>query len=258
MKRLYRILFFFAFTAWTVIVTGQEKRYTTANGHAHNDYLNPRPFYQAYENGFGSIEADIFPVGGKLHVAHRRDEIKKENTLTRLYIEPLLKEMKAGHSRKVFLLIDIKQDHKTCLQLLISELEPLQTYLAKPGVQGPLTVVISGERPLPPDYRNYPEFIFYDSDLKQKHSADEWARVALVSLPFNKLSGWKGDRDPVEDELRSVKNIIDSVHRAGKPIRFWAAPDNVLSWEWQKKLKVDLIGTDRIRELSEFLKSESN
>ncbi len=258
MKRLSCILFLFASIFWTVNATGQEKSYSTANGHAHNDYLNPRPFYLAYESGFGSIEADIFNVGGKLLVAHTRDEIKQENTLTRLYIAPLLKELEDGNSYQVILLIDIKQDHRNCLRLLISELEPLQPYLAKPGERQPVTVVISGERPLPEEYKNYPDFIFFDSDLKQPHSAVEWQRVALVSLPFNKLSNWKGDREPATDELLPVKSIIDSVHRAGKPIRFWAAPDNLLSWKWQKKLSVDLIGTDRIRELGEFLKNESN
>ncbi len=52
-----------------------------------------------------------------------------------------------------------------------------------------------------------------------------------------------------------LQNIIDSVHyAAGKTIRFWEAPDNDKSWKLQMELGVDLIGTDKIDELAEFLK----
>jgi alkaline phosphatase len=44
------------------------------------------------------------------------------------------------------------------------------------------------------------------------------------------------------------------VHRTGKTIRFWAAPDNEASWKMQMKLGVDLIGTDKIDELAYILK----
>ena len=49
-------------------------------------------------------------------------------------------------------------------------------------------------------------------------------------------------------------HVVDSVHNAGKPIRFWAAPDNEQSWNLQMHLGVDLIGTDKIKELAEELR----
>ena len=36
------------------------------HGHAHNDYLHPRPLLDALDQGFCSVEADIFLVDGKL------------------------------------------------------------------------------------------------------------------------------------------------------------------------------------------------
>ena len=57
--------------------------------HSHNDYAQKRPFWGAYEAGADSIEADVFLVDGELLVAHSRKELKKENTLRRLYLEPL-------------------------------------------------------------------------------------------------------------------------------------------------------------------------
>ncbi len=55
-------------------------------------------------------------------------------------------------------------------------------------------------------------------------------------------------------DKKRIRGMIDSVHSAGKPFRFWAAPDNKTSWKLQKKLNADLIGTDRIDELANFLR----
>ena len=99
---------------------------------------------------------------------------------------------------------------------------------------------------------------FFDSDLKSKHTPEEWKRVALVSLPFNKISAWKGTDDLAKKDEKSVKTVIDNVHQAGKPVRFWAAPDTELSWSWQMKLKADFIGTDKITELSDFLSKKND
>lgn len=258
MKYFTRILFVLVSLYWCKVAVGQEKAYSSANAHAHNDYLNTKPFYHAYNSGFGSIEADVFPVDEKLLVAHTKKEIRPANNLADLYIKPLSHELRSGKTRDIYLLIDIKENYKSSLSLLLKELEPLKPYLNEPGKPNSVTIVVSGDRPLPVDYKNYPAYIFFDSDLKQKHSPQEWERIALVSLPFNKISGWKGESEPADNELQPVKNIVDSVHRAGKPIRFWAAPDTKLSWQWQKKMQVDLIGTDKINELRIFLNKEGN
>jgi alkaline phosphatase len=235
----------------------QVKNYTVANAHAHNDYMHPVPFYTAYNAGFGSIEADVFPVNGKLLVAHSKNAIQAKNTLEHLYLDPLLKELKNNKNRKVKLLIDVKQNYKLSLQLLIKELEPLKKYLFTYSDRSkPVTILISGARPAPAEYKNYPAYIFFDDDLRLHHKPDEWKRVGLVSLSFERYSSWKGGDVLPEKDKNLVSHVIDSVHHAGKKIRFWAAPDNENSWITQMKLGVDLIGTDKIEQLSEFLKKQ--
>jgi alkaline phosphatase len=64
----------------------QPIKYTTANAHSHNDYENPTPFFVAFDNGFGSIEADIFAIGDSLFVAHNKQNIKPGRTLKNLYL----------------------------------------------------------------------------------------------------------------------------------------------------------------------------
>jgi alkaline phosphatase len=75
-----------------------------------------------------------------------------------------------------------------------------------------------------------------------------------MSLRFKDFSSWNGKDTPVKKDKDLLQNTIDSVHRAGKGIRFWDAPDNEISWILQMKLGVDLIGTDKINELADFMK----
>lgn len=250
-KDIFAVVFFFL----CISANTQLKSYTTANAHSHNDYLSPAPFYLAFKNGFGSIEADVFPVDGILHVAHEKKEIQPQKTLQNLYLNPLVHEFTSGKMRKLNLLIDIKENYKISLPLLVNELKHLTPYLSVPGKPNYLTIVISGNRPVPADYINYPDYIFFDSDPKSKHTDKEWERVALVSMSFSRISGWKGTEALKDKDRKALKNIIDSVHAAGKPIRFWGAPDSKISWKWQMKLRADLIGTDKIDELANFLKN---
>ena len=254
-KKTFLFLLFFA--ALSLNGFTQPKQYTVANAHAHNDYEHPVPFYTAFNAGFGSIEADVFPVNGVLIVAHSKREIDPQRTLDSLYIQPLLQELKKNKNRKVNLLIDIKESYKESLQLLIDELEPLKNYIYSPANKNnPVTILISGERPPPNEYKDYPDYIYFDDDLRKPHNPDEWKRVGLVSLSFQRYSHWNGSGVLPEKDKDTLVQVIDSVHNAGKKIRFWAAPDNQNSWMIQMKLGVDLIGTDKIQALSEFLHKE--
>ena len=235
--------------------TAGAQRYTTANGHAHNDYLNRRPFFLAYSQGFGSIEADVFPVGETLCVAHTKKEIDTLRTLDSLYLLPFLRMARIGQDQRPFvLLVDIKENPARSLALLLKALEPLQSYLSQTGKQGWMKIVISGSRPLPVDFRYYPSYIFFDDDLRQKHTTESWSRVGLVSLPFPRISKWNGKGRINPRDKAKLRHVIDSTHAAGKQIRFWAAPDNRRSWKLQKKLRADLIGTDKVTELARYLK----
>jgi alkaline phosphatase len=249
-------LFVFCFVL-TLPGIGQQKAFNVSHAHAHNDYLQAEPFYMAYHAGFGSVEADVFPIDGMLCVAHSKKEIQRGVTLKRLYLDPLLKELATNKSRHLKLLVDIKEDHKLTLKLLIQEIEPLVQYLSTTRDDKQLIILISGKRPLPSEYKNYPDYIFFDDDLKITHSTGEWKRVGQVSLSFSKFSTWKGENMIADEDKKRLQNTIDSVHHSGKTIRFWAAPDNQISWELQMQLGVDLIGTDKINELADFLRSQS-
>jgi alkaline phosphatase len=253
MHNLKKILCLAALLLTASLIIAQPDDYDASNAHSHNDYLNDQAFHRAYNNGFGSIEADIFAVNGVLCVAHSKKEIDPQRTLKSLYLDPLLNRLKSDDVRLIKLLVDIKEDYKTSLDLLIKELKPLKKYLSGSRKKKALTILISGARPAPGEYKNYPDYILFDDDLKQPHSTAGWKRVGQVSLRFSKYTRWKGKGEMETRDKRNIRQVIDSVHRAGKTIRFWDAPDSEASWELQMQLGVDLIGTDKINELSSFL-----
>lgn len=257
-KNFAKVFFFLLLSSIISINSfSQQTNYTVDNAHAHNDYLHPIPFYTAYNAGFRSIEADVYPVNGKLMVAHNKSAIQSQRTLENLYTGPLLKELIKNPERKVDLLIDIKENYKESLKLLIEELKPLKKYLITDKKKSkPLTILISGERPPPAEYKNCPKYIYFDDDLKLFHSPKEWKRVGLVSLSFQRYSYWNGEGAISEKDKNLLVHVIDSVHQAGKPIRFWAAPDNENSWNLQMELGVDLIGTDKIEKFADYLKGK--
>lgn len=234
--------------------SGQKQHYSTANGHAHNDYMNVHPFTTAFENRFGSIEVDVFPVNGKLLVAHDRHKVDPLKTIDNMYLHPLAEKLITDSFLNIKLLVDIKEGYKESLTLLMESLRPIINYLSVPGKQNRITILISGRRPPPSEYELYPSYIFFDDDLRLPHDPQQWNRVGQVSLQFSRYSTWNGQNNMKHEEKQRLLQVIDSVHLAGKTIRFWGAPDIRNSWECQVELGVDLIGTDRIEELSAYLR----
>ena len=252
MKLTNITLFIFLLTNLSFFSYGQSFKYTVQNAHSHNDYENDVPFLTAYKAGFGSIEADVFPVKGKLYVAHDKQNIDLNKSLRTLYLEPAARELRKERSRRLILLVDIKDDYKTSLALLVTELKPFRDVIKNKRLQ----IVISGNRPVPVEFNKYPSYIWFDDDQSRKSNSDQWKRVALVSLRFSNLSSWKGQGEIRKEESLRLKSTIDSVHAAGKKIRFWGAPDSPEAWTALVDLGADLIGTDRIEDLAVFLRGE--
>ncbi|WP_040627613.1 alkaline phosphatase [Mucilaginibacter paludis] len=237
----------------TTAAIAQIKTYTVADAHSHNDYKNNIPFYRAYEKGFGSIEADVYAVNGQLMVAHNKSEISASRSLKTLYIDPLIEKFNRDGQRNLRLLIEIKEDYKAVLPLIIKELKPLEKYFSYPGHPGRLSIVMTGAVPPAAQLNNYPDWILFDVDHLNGFTAAQWKKVGLVSFPFGKYVRWNGKGVLNAEEIGKVKGAIDSVHHTGKLVRFWETPDTKSSWLAIMRLGVDIIGTDKIEELGDFL-----
>lgn len=249
-KKLAVLLIISVFCSYTVF--SQKKKYGVYQAHSHNDYLQAMPFYAAYNAGFGSIEADIFPIGGDLLIGHTAAETHPSRTLNSGYLVPLKKEIK-NSSTELQLLIDIKTDPGQSMSLLLKQLKPLKKHLSTPHKKGKLKIVITGMLPNPEDYKDYPLYIFFDNDLKVNLTDEQWQRVGMVSVNFRIFSKWKGTGPLAPNDLVKLQAAVSRAHEKNKAFRFWAAPDNQNSWTLQKELNVDWIGTDHIPNLSKFL-----
>jgi alkaline phosphatase len=254
-------LFFFFCLVICGSVFAQPRHYTTANAHSHNDYEKPLPFHEAYNHQFGSIEADIFLMEGysDLFVAHTRADLnKKKLTLDSMYLLPLVNCIRKNKgfvysdtTLKLQLLIDIKSEAIATLNQLITVLRQYPELVSTPSLQ----IAISGNRPPIDSFISYPSFIYFDGVPGSVYNETVLSRVLLFSASFRGLSRWDGKgRIPDADKTKLIE-AINTSHISGKPIRFWAAPDTIDAWKELINLKVDYINTDRIADLSRFLKT---
>lgn len=232
------------------------------NLHSHNDYTRNHPFVQAYGLGFGSIEVDLFLKDGELYVAHEYNEIAAKKTFDLLYLNPILKAFADSEDGYLYpekgqlqLLIDPKTDGKAILKLLAEKIKPYRALFDSKNNPKAVKMVISGNRPEPEEFHLYDDVFFFDGELSKTYTVSQLERIGLFSAPFRQFSEWNGlGRLTYQDSIK-VKTTIDSVHRLGKKIRFWAAPDTKTTWYEWIKMGIDYINTDRPMAAAEFMQA---
>lgn len=234
-----------------------QKTYTSADAHSHNDYEQANPFSLAYQNRFGSIEADIWLKDGNLYVAHDEKDIKSSRTLAALYLDPINKILSSEKSiypdhQKMQLLIDIKTEAISTLDALVKLLQAYPSIIKNKKI----IIAVSGNRPQPKYYTNYPSFIYFDGRPSEVYDKASLKKVALISEAFYKFSLWKGEGKIKEEEKNKMVQAVEASHDMKKPFRFWATPDTEEAWKLLMETKADFINTDHIESLSSFLKAK--
>jgi len=245
---------------------GAETR-TLTRAHAHNDYAHTRPLFDALDAHFGSIEADVFLVDGKLLVAHERKALTPEKTLEALYLEPLRARIKSnagsvyGDGVGVTLLIDVKTEAGTtyaALHRVLAGYAQIVTCYENGGVKpGAITVIISGNRARAAMEQAAVRYAAMDGrlgDLEAPLSAP--SLIPLVSDTWAKLSSWRGDGALPEADREKIKTRVQQAHAQGRRLRLWAAPDTPAAWEILDACGVDLINTDQLKELAAYLEKK--
>ncbi len=230
--------------------------------HAHNDYLHPRPLADALSFGFGSVEADVFPVNGDLLVAHDRDKIDPARTLEKLYLAPLLERSKTNGGPilkglpTLILLIDFKADGLLSCQILERQLEKFRPILTRFDgsniVTNAVTVLLSGDRPRAYVEAQKVRWLALDGRLADLDANPPRALFPLVSDSWATHFKWREGPIPGPEKAR-LQSLVDTAHSQGRIIRFWATPDRPDAWEAMDSAGVDLINTDRLGDLAAFL-----
>ena len=233
------------------------------SAHAHNDYEHQRPLADALSHGFQSVEADIFLIGGKLLVAHERDEVKPANSLQTLYLDPLQARVKK-HGGKVYansmepfyLLIDLKSDGEATYQALHKVLTQYRDMLTEfqdtALVRKAVTIIVSGNRPAKLLASLKPRLAGRDGRLGDLATADPHF-TPWISDNWQNHFEWKGDAEVPQADRDKLSSLITRAHARKLQVRFWAIPDKPEAWQLMREHQVDFINTDRLDKLSEFL-----
>lgn len=236
------------------------------NAHAHNDYEHDRPLLDALEHGFTSIEADVHLIDGELYVYHDRPERPDSQlTLEKLYLQPLMERIKKNkgkvyqsYQNSIFLMIDIKTEAKATYEVLKKKLKRYRSMLSyskgEKLYQGAVTIFLSGNRPMETVLEEKKRLVGIDGRPANLGEGYTMAFMPVISDRYSRHFQWRGfeDRMP-EEELVRLRKLVQQAHAEDKKLRLWASPEREVVWETLLNEGVDLINTDELKKLRDFL-----
>lgn len=233
--------------------------------HAHNDYEHARPLLDALDHGFCSVEADIFLRDGQLLVAHDARDLHPERTLERLYLAPLAERVKAGGGRvykdgpHFWLLIDQKTaaepTYKALHEVLAKYQDVLTSVAGDKLTRRAVTVVVSGNRPFDYIKAQPTRYAGIDGRLADLKSGAPAHLMPMISDNWTLHFAWRGEGVIPSGQLERLKSIVEQAHERGRVVRFWATPETARLWRELRSAGVDLINTDKLADLREFLRN---
>lgn len=258
-------------TAWTQpiaqVITPQPLAGIVAlpNAHAHNDYEQSRPLWDALDNGFTSVEAYVHLINDTLYVAHDRPTIKNPAaTLENRYLKPLVERIRqnggqviAGNKGPFYLMIDAKTQADSTYQALEKLLHQYRSLFStgnrsknKPGI---ITAVLSGNRPVQTLAMAKTRILSVDGRPSDIGKGYKPAVMPLISDSYQNQITWRGKGDIPIEEFQKLRQLADQVHREGKKLRLWASPEDPLVWAKLREAGVDFISTDQLELARDFL-----
>jgi glycerophosphoryl diester phosphodiesterase len=231
--------------------------------HAHNDYEHARPLLDSLDHGFTSVEADIFLRDGKLLVAHDARDLRPERTLERLYLDPLAALVKQNGGQvyrdgpPFWLLIDLKSEAEPTYKALHDVLsrygDMLSTTVGGKHERRAVTVVISGNRPVDYLRAQSTRYAGFDGRLSDLASDAPSHLMPMISDNWTLRFSWRGKGEIPAYDRNRLRLIVKQAHERGRVVRFWATPEEPAVWQELHAAGVDLINTDKLAALREFL-----
>jgi hypothetical protein len=249
-------------------VVGQQTSSVTPlkHTHAHNDYEHARPLMDALDQGFTSVEADIYLVGDQLLIGHTASSLKPERTLEKLYLDPLRERARANGGRiyrdgpPFYLLIDVKTAATPTYRRLhdvLAKYRDLLTTIQDGKVEPKaVNVVISGNRDKAAMAAQKLRYAGLDGRAPDLDGNDSAELIPWISDRWGALFSWKGDGAMPAAERTRLEEMVRKAHGQGKLVRFWATPEKEAFWDELYAAGVDLINTDQLAELASFLRKK--
>ncbi|MDC0231326.1 hypothetical protein OAK19_05110 [Aureispira] len=236
------------------------------NGHAHNDYEKCRPaLIKALEEGFVSIEIDVFPYRNKLKVAHVAFLLGTAPDLENMYFLPLQKWLKdhgqlfSEPEQRLIFMIDIKRDGAEAyvlLRQLCQKYKHLITHYfpSNDSVSyGKVDILLSGNKPYAQVLADSVRYMLIDGGLSDIGNPQHSSVIApRLSAAYHSLLNWRGIGHMPELENKKLKNIVEKAHKDGRKVRFWAMPNNTAVWRKMHDTGVDWMNVDDLRRYRKF------
>ena len=227
--------------------------------HSHNDYMQVRPLDEALDNGFNSIEVDVFPVNGELLVAHNEKDIKPEKTIQSMYLDKLSARAKANHgaiypgSKTIFwVLVDVKKNGEEAYRTFKTILDRYPE-LKPSGRKSKVRFVISGDRAFDLIAADNGKWAGIDGEWKDMGKKYTVEQMPWISGNWSSLFPYKGEVEFPSDHRTKMETMVRAIHAEHRLVRFWGTPDSESTWQVQWKAFVDLINTDRIAGLRSWI-----
>ncbi|MVT41101.1 hypothetical protein GO495_10955 [Chitinophaga oryziterrae] len=250
------ILLFFPHTSLSQNIT------FLPNAYAHNDYWHKRPLFDALDNGFTYVEADVYLRKGQLVVAHMLPVLQPSRTLDKLYLNPLSNHFNNDSmgiaSPPITLMIDIKSEpEKTyqALALLLHRYESLLSYYENGTLhKRAVTIVVTGNKPVRTIKSLDCRYVFIDEDLIQMAKEKNPANLfPIASCRYGRILSRNGEEPLSKEEKQTLCRYVQIAHQNGKIVRLWASPENAIVWKELLSCGVDLINTNKLVALKTFL-----
>ena len=155
-------------------------------------------------------------------------------------------------------MIDIKTGADNTYRVLVPLLEKYRSMLT--GIENgkivyrSVTVVLSGHKPYNLIETNQNRLAFIDEDLRRVNRDTSYTNVfTLASCKYSKLISWDGNGLFPEQERAKLCAFVAIAHLQGEKVRLWASPERKIVWDELLKCGVDLINTDHLTALRDYL-----
>ena len=233
--------------------------YSTAQAHSHNDSRQLRPFTEAYDQQFGSIETDVFVKNGTLYAVNHEVDATAERTLAKLYLQPISQQLEKNNGmiyvqNDVYLqlVFDLITPASESMPLLVKELEKYKNLTESNCT---VKIVITGKIPAPELFDKYPDYIQFEGSPDVDYTPKQLERVALIGQSLQKYTSWYGEGPLSKNDKKSISKVVQKAHELGKKIRFRDAPDNINTWKTMMALQVDYLDTGKVIQMGDYLRT---
>jgi hypothetical protein len=114
--------------------------------------------------------------------------------------------------------------------------------------------VLTGHKPIALLKTEKNRIAFVDEDLlKVKSDTLDQNFYQTASCRYSNILNWRGDGPISSIEHNRLFSYVADAHRFGKKVRLWASPENTAVWRELLNCGVDLINTDQLKKLRDFL-----